>query len=106
MPLRLNNYEFKADYHVVNMGDLDIVLGMTWLHSLGEVTLRLRDMEIKFEVDGRQHVLRAIRNSDVRTISFRRMERLVRHDGIGWAAMCTLMPTQEEHQKAEYHLDI
>ena len=28
LPLRLNNYEFKADYHVVNMGDMDIVLGM------------------------------------------------------------------------------
>ena len=49
LPLRLNNYEFKADYDVVNMGDMDIVLGMQWLHSLKEVTLRLEDMEIRFE---------------------------------------------------------
>ncbi len=106
MPLRLNNYEFRADYHVVNMGDLDIVLGMTWLRLLGEVTFRLKDMEIKFEVDGKQHVLRAIRNSDIRTISLRRLERLVRHNDIEWAAMCTLMPTKEEQQKTEYHPDI
>ena len=46
LPLRLNNYEFKADYHVVNMGDMDIVLGIKWLYSLKEVTLRLYYMEI------------------------------------------------------------
>ena len=40
LPLRLNNYEFKADYHVVNMGDMDIVLGMQWLHSLKEDMVR------------------------------------------------------------------
>ena len=70
-PLCLKNYEFKADYHVVNIGDLDIVLRMKWLHSLEEVTFRLKGMEMKFEVDGKQHILRAIRNADIRTISFR-----------------------------------
>ena len=105
-PLRLNNYEFKVDYHVVNMGDLDIVLGTKWLHSLEEVTFILKDMEIKFEVDGKQHILRAIRNGDIRTISFRQLERLARHDDIEWAAPCTLMPAQEGQDKTEYHPDI
>lgn len=106
LPLRLNNYEFKADYHVVNMGDLDIVLGMEWLHSLEEVTFRLKDMEIKFEVDRKQHILRAITNGDIRTISFRHQESLARHDDIEWEAVCSLMPTQEGQHKIEYHPDI
>ena len=92
-PLHLNNYEFKVDYHVVKMGDLDIVLGMKRLHSLEEVTFRLKDLEIKFEVDGKQHILRAIRNGDIKTISFRQLERLARHDDIEWEDVCTLMPT-------------
>ena len=92
-PLCLNNYEFKVNYHVINMGDLDIVLGMTWLHSLEEVTFRLKEMEIKFEVDGKQHILRAIRNGDIKTISFKQLERLARHDDIELEAICTLMPT-------------
>ena len=94
--LHLNNYEFKVNYHVVNMGDIDIVLGMQWLHSLKEVTLRIKDMEILFKVDGRTHVLKAIYNGDVRTISFIQMERLARHNNIEWAAICASMPTQEE----------
>ena len=28
LPLHLNNYEFKVDSHVANMGDMDILLGM------------------------------------------------------------------------------
>ena len=28
LPLHLKNYEFKVDYNVVNMGDMDIVFGM------------------------------------------------------------------------------
>ena len=105
-PLHLNNYEFKADYHVVNMGDLDIVLGMKWLHSLEEVTLRLKYIEINFEVDGKQHILRAIKNGDIRTISFKWLERLARHDDIESAVVCTLMPTQEVQHKIEYYPDI
>ena len=106
LPLRLNNYEFKADYYVVNMGDIDLVLGMKWLHSLEEVTLRLKDMEIRFEVDGKTHILKAIWDSDLKTISFRRMERLMRHDMVEWAAECHLAPLQEGQQKTEYHPDI
>ncbi len=106
LPLHLNNYEFKADYHVVNMGDMDIVLGMQWLHSLKEVTLRLEDMEIRFVMDGRTHVLKVIRNGDVRTISFRQLERLAKHNNIEWPAICALMRTQEGQHKTEYHPDI
>ena len=60
LPMRLNNYEFKTEFYVANMGDIDVVLGMAWLHDLGEFTLNLRDMEMKFKVDGRPHIIKAI----------------------------------------------
>ena len=63
-------------------------------------------MEIRFKVDGKTHVLKAIRNGDVRTISFRQLKRLARHNNIEWAAICASMPTQEEQHKTEFHLDI
>ena len=57
-------------------------------------------------MDGRTHVLKAIYNGDVRTISFRWLERLARHNNIEWAKICALMPTQEEQHKTKYHPDI
>ena len=79
---------------------------MYWLHSLKEVTLKLEDMEIRFEVDGKTNVLKAICNGDVRTISFRWLDRLARDNNIEWVAICTLMSTQEEQHKTKYHPNI
>ena len=37
LPLKINNFNFKADFYIVNMGDTDFVLRMTWLHDIGEL---------------------------------------------------------------------
>ena len=42
LPLEVNNYAFKADFYVVPMRDTDIVLGMSWLHDIGEFTFNLK----------------------------------------------------------------
>lgn len=41
-----------------------------------------------------------------RVISLRRMERLIRHDQVEWAAKCYTFPSQVEQQKHEYPPDI
>ena len=58
LSLKINNFDFKADFCVVNMGDTDLDLGMTWLHDIGEFTLNLRDMEMKFQSEEKTHILR------------------------------------------------
>ena len=92
-PMFLNNYEFKEDFYVVNMGDIDMVLEMIWLHDIGIFTLNLREMEMRFEMDGKTHVLKALRDTSYKTISLRKMEHLLRHDMVEWATGCVLKPT-------------
>lgn len=106
LPMHLNNFEFKAYFYVVNMGDTDMVLGMKWLHDIGEFTLNFQEMEMRFKVDRKTHVLKAIKDTSCKMISIRRMERLMRHDMVEWAAGCVLMPTQGEQQKPVYHPNI
>lgn len=52
--------EFKVDFYVVNMGDMDVVLGMTWIHAIEELTLIVKHMELRFETNRRKHVLKEI----------------------------------------------
>ncbi|XP_059065756.1 uncharacterized protein LOC131857345 [Cryptomeria japonica] len=106
LPLRVNNYEFKTDFYVVQMGNTDLVLGMKWLHELGKFTLDLQEMEMSFTIDEKTHVLKAIKDSNFRMITLRRMERLVHHDQTEWAAKCMIMPIQQDAQKVEYHPNI
>ena len=51
LPLKVNNYAFKIYFYVVPMGDIDIVLGMSWLHDIGEFTINLKEMEMRFKVN-------------------------------------------------------
>ena len=53
LPLDINNYPFNKYFYVVPIGDTDIVLGMSWLHDIGEFTLNLKEMEIRFKVNGK-----------------------------------------------------
>ena len=76
MPMHLNNYEFKADFHVVNMGDTNMVFGMTWLHDIGIFTLNHHEIEMRFEMDRKTHVLKALRGTSCNAISFRKVECL------------------------------
>ena len=80
LPMCLNNYEFKVDFYVVNMGDTYMVLGMTWLHDIGIFILNLHEMEMRFEMDGKTHVLKVLRDTSCKTISFRKMEHLLHHE--------------------------
>lgn len=51
---------------------------------------------MRFIKDGQPQVLKAIRNDELKQISIRRMQHLVRHeDIIDWAVECRIMPTQK-----------
>ena len=102
LPLEVNNYAFKVDLYVVHMGDTNIVLGMSWLHDIDEFTLNLKEMEMRFKVNGKTQILKAIEDSDFKMVSFWRMSRLIRHDWVEWAVEFMLMPSQEGQQKTKY----
>lgn len=35
MPLQLEEFEFTQDYFVFKLGNVDVILGVDWLSSLG-----------------------------------------------------------------------
>ncbi|XP_059075207.1 uncharacterized protein LOC131875183 [Cryptomeria japonica] len=80
MSMRLGNYEVKDDFYVVSIGGIDdAIFGIKWLRSLGEITLNLQTMELKFTSEGRKVVLRGMSNGGPRIVSLKRMKKLVRH---------------------------
>lgn len=106
MSMQLGNYEVKDDFYVVNIGDTNVVLGIQWLHSLGEISLNLQTVELKFQSDGKKVVLRGMFNGGPRIVSFKRMVRLIRHDQIEWAAECMILPASPVETKRDYPPDI
>lgn len=47
--MRLEEYVLVDDFYVVDVGDYDVILGMTWMTSLVEFTFNLEKLEMRFE---------------------------------------------------------
>lgn len=71
-----DGYELEDDFYVVDMGDYDVILGMTWMALLVEFTFNLVKLEMRFQHEGRTVVLRGLSDGSCRVVSLRRMERL------------------------------
>lgn len=106
MSIQLGNYEVKDEFYVVSIGDIDAVLGIQWMQFLGEITLNLQTMELRFQFDGKKVALRGMSNGGPRVVTYKRMERLIHHDQVEWTAKCIIMPSVSQEEKREYHLDV
>ena len=42
---------------------------MSWLHDIGEFTLNFKEMEMRFKVNGKTKILKAIRDNDFKMVS-------------------------------------
>ena len=51
--LKLKNIDIKEDFYSFELGNVDAVLEVKWLASLGTVQANWRETFIKFQVDGR-----------------------------------------------------
>ncbi|XP_057846650.2 uncharacterized protein LOC131056314 [Cryptomeria japonica] len=106
LKMQLGNYEVKDDFYVVHIGDTDVVLGIQWLRSLGEISLNLQTMELKFQSDGKKIVLRGMSNGGPRVVSFKRMARLICHDQAEWVAECMILPASPVETKRDHPPDV
>lgn len=93
-------------FYVVDMGDYDVILGMTWMRSLVEFTFNLEKLEMRFEYQGQKVILRGLSDGGLRVVSLKRLEHLFRHDQVEWVAECMIMPAATEQQLKVYHPDI
>ena len=60
----------------IEMGGYDVVLGEEWLRNLGLVTMKLKDLYIKFTKEGHKHHLKGITLGCLETITFHCMDKL------------------------------
>ncbi|KAH9292247.1 hypothetical protein KI387_042564, partial [Taxus chinensis] len=80
LSITMGNYTVTDDFHIVGMGVTHIVLGVQWLHSLGEFRTNFQTMELKFKSEGRNVILRGLSAGAPRVVAAEGMERTFRHN--------------------------
>ena len=89
----LGNYTLTDDFYVVDLVDTNIVLGIQWLYSLGDIKMNYQIMRMEFrDKEGRRVVLRGMNTDPPRIVTTKRMEAALRHRNISWAAECVITP--------------
>ena len=74
----LQGTKFITDVLLLPLGNCDMVLGIQWLETLGEIKWDFKELRMEFKIQGKKHVLRGSHvRSELKTISSKQMGKLL-----------------------------
>ena len=86
LEIKLGNYTVRDTFYVVDLYDTDVVLGVQWMITLGNITTNYQTLEMGFrDCDEKKVVLRGVSTGAPRTVSTKRMERISRHGEVAYS---------------------
>jgi hypothetical protein len=104
LELKSGNYSMTDVFYVVELSNIDIVLGVHWLYSLGMITMNYHNLEMGFrDVEGKKVVLRGMSNGKLRIVSTKRMERIFRNGDVAYATKCLITTQRALNGRKRYH---
>jgi hypothetical protein len=107
LEVKLGNYTLTDTFYVVELSDTDVVLGVQWLYSLGEIGFNYQTLTMSFrDASGSRVVLRGMSTGAPRAVSTKRMERIFRHGDVAYAAECLITTRKDSEGREHYHPQI
>ena len=83
----LQGTKFITDVLILPLGNCDMVLGVQWLETLGEIKWDFKELRMEFQVQGKKHVLRGSTSQvELKAISSKQMGKL-----LNCSAECSLI---------------
>jgi hypothetical protein len=77
LEVKLGNCTLTDTFYVVELSDTDVVLGVQWLYSLGEIRFNYQTLTMSLRhASGLRVVLRGMSTEAPRAVSTKRMERI------------------------------
>jgi hypothetical protein len=107
LEVKLGNYTLIDTFYVVDLSDIDAVLGVQWLYSLGEIGFNYQTLTMSFrDASGSRVVLRGMSTRAPRAVSTKRMERIFRHGDVAYAVECLITTWKDSEGREHYHPQI
>jgi hypothetical protein len=91
LEVKLGNYTVRDTFFVVDLSDIDVVLGVQWLITLGKITTNYQTLEMGFrDSEEKRIVLRGMLIGAPKTVSSKRMVRIFRHGEVAYVVECLI----------------
>ena len=84
LKLVMQGLEIHEDFFVFELGGVNIVLGMEWLSSLGEIRANFKELMIKIPLGSSYHVLKGEPELARALASFKSIMKAIKNEGQGF----------------------
>lgn len=84
----LQGHTYATDVMVIPLGGCDMVLGVQWLATLGNIQWNFKDLTMMFEQGRKKVMLRGSQNSIVQWLPSKQLEKASKHEN---AELCSMM---------------
>ena len=92
---KMHNQMFKVDAMVLPVGGCDLVLGVQWLSTLGDIKWNFGDLTMEFLKGKRKIVLRGKGQQAIQLVKRRTMQKILHKlEQIASAQLCFIVPVQ------------
>jgi hypothetical protein len=107
LEVKLGNYTMIDTFYVVDLSDIDVILGVQWLYSLGEIGLNYQTLTMSFrDASGSRVELRGMSIVAPRVVSAKKMEQIFHHGDVAYAIECLITTQKDLEGREHYHPQI
>ncbi|XP_031283947.1 uncharacterized protein LOC116142668 [Pistacia vera] len=100
VPLRMQGIELCQDYFPFELGGADVVLGISWLSTLGDVCANWRNLTMEFFSEGKRVVLQGDPSLVKTVVSLRAMLKSLQREDAGYVVeLCSIGVKEEETEE-------
>lgn len=108
--VQLTGSEICSDFFLIELNNVDVVMGITWLQTLGPITWNFQTPTMSFAMGEKKYTLQGLSTSELHLSSPKQLSRLLLHEGQGMLLQIQLLPAEvsksqpkklpnEEHQR-------
>ncbi|KAJ1404919.1 hypothetical protein SESBI_26214 [Sesbania bispinosa] len=97
--LQLQGWRIQQDFFIFDLGGAEVVLGMEWLASLGDIRANFQELTLMIPRKGGTMVLKGDPSLSRTAASFRSIMKAIHEDGLGFFLTCA--EVFEDHQQRE-----
>lgn len=76
VPVDFNSVQITVDCYVFPLGDVDLVLGVSWLQTLGDIKLNWRNMTMEFGCEGKNILMKGDCSLFQDPLTFKSLDRI------------------------------
>lgn len=78
--LTLQGCEFRTDFYILPVSGCEVVLGTTWLKTLGDITWNFDKMKMRFQLKDQEYCLQGELNPAITVVGCKVMTRLLKKE--------------------------